>query len=94
MHIIEFDPVKAALNLEKHGIAFADMEPVFHDEKAFESRSDRMTALVTMEERYITTGRDALDRIVTVAWTPRAGNHRLISVRPARTEEREDYERA
>ena len=66
MHMIELDPVKAALNLEKHGIAFADMEPVFHDEKAFESRSDRMTALGTMEERYITTGRDALDRIVTV----------------------------
>ncbi len=70
----EFDPEKARKNLEKHGICFSEVEPVFHDEHAFRQRSDRETDQRTIEERYITTGMDALGRIVTVAWTPRDGN--------------------
>ena len=89
----EFDPEKARINLEKHGIDFADVEPVFLDEQAFTNRSDRETALGTIEERYITTGRDACGRIITVAWTPRGLSVRLISARHSRDEEKKDYER-
>ena len=88
----EFDPGKARLNLEKHGIAFADVEPVFMDSRAMTNRSDRQTVRGGTEERYITTGMDALGRVVTVAWTPRNGKIRLISARHARNEEKAGYE--
>lgn len=88
----EFDPGKARTNLQKHGIDFADVEPVFMDPHAMTNRSDRETARGGTEERYITTGVDALGRIVTVAWTPRNGNLRLISARHAREEEKGGYE--
>ncbi|QDW66357.1 BrnT family toxin [Luteimonas granuli] len=88
----EFDPGKARGNLTKHGIAFADVEPVFMDPQAITNRSDRKTAQGEFEERYISTGMDALGRIVTVAWTPRNGNVRLISARRAREEEKAGYE--
>lgn len=89
--MIEFDPAKAAANLEKHGIAFADAEPVLYDERAYTT-----TKVVTTEHgpetRGITTGMDALGRIITVIWTMRGKNHRLISARAARREERKHYE--
>lgn len=90
----EFDPDKARANLAKHGVDFLDVEPVFHDERGFTNRSDRETQRGTMEERYITTGMDALGRLVTVAWTPRDGRTRLISARHARDSERADYEQS
>lgn len=88
----EFDPGKARTNLQKHGIAFAELEPVFLDPCAFTNRSDRKTVSGEMEERYVTTGVDALGRVVTVAWTPRSGKIRLISARCAREEEKAGYE--
>jgi uncharacterized DUF497 family protein len=29
--VLEFDPKKAAANLRKHGVSFAEAEPVFYD---------------------------------------------------------------
>lgn len=51
----EWDPKKAALNLKKHEVSFADAVTVFADDRALtfdDSQPD--------EERHITLGMDAL----------------------------------
>jgi len=85
--MIEFDPAKAESNLAKHGIAFADAEPVLFDPGAYTT-----TRVVGKETRHVTTGMDALGRVITVVWTMRGNNHRLISARPARRKEKQHYE--
>lgn len=62
---LEFDPKKAAANLRKHGVSFAESEPVFYDPRAL-TREDPDT---TGELRYLTVGMDALGRILMVCWT-------------------------
>ena len=84
--MFEFDPAKAAANLAKHGIDFAEAEPVLYDPMAFSSSRS-----VGGELRHITTGMDAQLRVVTVVWTQRGSNRRLISARPATRKEREIY---
>ena len=85
--MLEFDPTKAASNLLKHGISFADAEPVLYDPKAYST-----TAVVNGELRTITTGTDAFGRVITIVWTRRGSNQRLISARPARKKEKAFYE--
>lgn len=77
--------------MAKHGIDFADAEPVLYDPCAFTTTRTCETARGP-EIRHITTGTDALGRIITVVWTRRGRNHRLISARHARTEERNHYD--
>ena len=85
--MIEFDPAKAEANLAKHGIDFADAETVLYDPRAYTTSN-----VAHGEERHITTGMDALGRIITVVWTKRGENLRLISARAARRKEKEHYE--
>lgn len=84
----EFDPKKAVANLQKHGIAFAEVEPVFYDDFAL-TRED---ADALGEARFVTVGLDALGRIVAVCWTQRGDHVRLISARLASPSERKSYE--
>ena len=44
----EWDPRKAAANLKKHGVDFADAATVLHDEQAITVRDDEGD-----EERYV-----------------------------------------
>ena len=44
------------------------------------------------EQRFITVGMGAAGRLLTVAYTWRGKNIRIISARPAETQEREEYE--
>ncbi|MGV8933455.1 MAG: BrnT family toxin [Gallionellaceae bacterium] len=60
---LEFDPQKALANLRKHGVSFAEVEPVFYDDFAL-TREDRDAA---GEVRFVTVGMDALGRVVTVS---------------------------
>lgn len=85
---IEFDPSKAEENLKKHGVSLADSEPVLYDPRALtlEDTSSEM------EQRFITVGMDALGRILTVVWTEREDNIRIISARQASKKERKNYE--
>jgi uncharacterized DUF497 family protein len=66
--VFEFDPKKSAANLRKHGVSFADAEPVFYDNLALTQED----ANANGEARFITVGADALGRILTVCWTERA----------------------
>lgn len=84
----EFDPKKAAANLHKHGVAFAEVEPVFYDDLALTREDDNTVG----EARFVTVGVDSLGRIVAVCWTQRGENVRLISARLASPHERKSYE--
>lgn len=84
----EFDPKKAAANLRKHGVSFADAEPVFSDDRALTGED----ANARGEARFVTVGMDALGRVLTVCWTERGQAVRLISARLATQSERKVYE--
>lgn len=84
----EFDPKKAVANYRKHGVAFAEVEPVFYDDFAL-TRED---GDAVGEARYVTVGVDALGRVVAVCWTQRSESIRLISARLASPSERKSYE--
>ncbi len=60
----EWDPRKAAANLRKHRIQFADAVQVLEDERAITLQED-----VDDERRCVTIGMDALARILTVVYT-------------------------
>lgn len=87
MRII-WDPRKAALNYEKHGIRFSDAELVLFDPGAI-TRDDPASR---DEQRFITIGADVIGRIVVVVYSYRGDDIRLISARPATTNERMQYE--
>lgn len=84
----EWDSLKARANLRKHGVDFADAVAVFEDEHALTMR-DELTAVD--EQRFLTVGRDALHRILVLAYTWRGDRIRLFSARRAGAGERRRY---
>jgi hypothetical protein len=84
---VDWDPRKAAANVKKHGVDFADAATVLYDDRAITIRDDDED-----EERYVTIGMDALGRLLVVVYTWRADRPRLISARPATARERRQYE--
>ncbi len=84
----QWDPEKAASNLEKHGVDFADAVGVFEDEWALTIKDE----VVEGEQRFATLGTDFLERVLVVVYTHRGGEIRLISARRATRKERRTYE--
>lgn len=84
----QWDPEKADFNHRKHGIDFADAVGVFEDEWALTVKQE----IVNNEQRYATVGTDFTGRIITVVYTYRDDDIRLISARPATKAERNVYE--
>ena len=82
----EWDPQKAAGNLRKHGIDFADAVAVLEDELALTLDDD-----YPHEKRYATIGTDTLGRLLLVVYTWRGANVRLISARAATPREHRQY---
>jgi uncharacterized DUF497 family protein len=83
----QWDNDKAATNLSKHGIDFADAVSVFADDLAVTVSEEQFD-----EERFITIGIDALGRVLVVVYTWRGNEIRLISARKATRSERKQYE--
>lgn len=83
----QWDPPKAASNLDKHGIDFADAATVFDDPRAL-----TMPDPYPDEERSVTLALDSLGRVLVVIWTQRDGEIRLISARKATRRERRQYQ--
>jgi uncharacterized protein len=83
----QWDRDKAATNLLKHGIDFADAVSVFSDDRAITVPDERFD-----EERFATMGMDALGRVLVVVYTWRGNEIRLISARPANRHQRKQYE--
>ncbi len=84
----QWDPEKAASNLGKHGVDFADAVGVFEDEWALTIKEE----YVEGEQRFATVGTDFLERVLVVIYTHRGGEIRLISARRAIRKERRTYE--
>ena len=82
-----WDPEKAAENLRKHGVDFADAETALRDEMAMTVPDDHPD-----EERFVTLGMDALGRLLVVVYEWREEDVRLISARKANRSERRQYE--
>ncbi|HRZ07489.1 MAG TPA: BrnT family toxin [Candidatus Competibacteraceae bacterium] len=86
--VVEFDPRKAMANRKKHGVSFAEAEPVLNDPLAL----TRENGDAEGETRFVTVGLGAEDRVLVVVWTQRGSNIRLISARKATRNERRMYE--
>ncbi|MBE9104822.1 BrnT family toxin [Nostoc cf. edaphicum LEGE 07299] len=83
----QWDRDKAAANLHKHGVDFADAVTVFSDDLAITITDERFD-----EERFITIGIDAFSRVLVVVYTWRNDEIRLISARKATRYEQKQYE--
>lgn len=84
---VEWDERKAATNLRKHGVDFADAATALYDDRAVTIREH-----ATTEDRFVALGMDALGRILVVVFTWRGDMARLISARKAQPRERAAYE--
>ena len=86
--IYGWDPRKAARNLSKHGVSFAEAASVFLDPLA---RTYRDPDHSEREQRYLTIGRSARHRVVIVAHLDHNDLIRIISARVATKREGHDY---
>ena len=86
----EWDPVKAAANLRKHGVSFDEAETAFSDEHALLLDDTEHSA---HEDRFVLIGLSAALRMVVVCHCYHEGADviRLISARKATRTERHDY---
>jgi uncharacterized protein len=85
--VAQWDAEKAAANLRKHGVDFADAETALHDEMAMSRPADDPEG-----ERFVTLGMDAMGRLLVVVYEWRDEDVRLISARKATRAERRQYE--
>ena len=85
--MVQWDPDKAAANLDKHAIDFADAVAALEDELALTMPDEDAE-----EDRFLTLGIDALGRLLVVTYTWREDEYRIISARPATKTERRAYE--
>jgi uncharacterized protein len=90
----EWDANKAASNLAKHGVAFAQAATVLHDALALTVFD---AAHSEFEERWFTLGMSESGHLLAVSHTfaqtgDASAKVRLISARPATKQERHSYE--
>jgi hypothetical protein len=85
---ILWDPEKADLNYRKHKVRLSDAESVLFDPMALAGEDHSADE----EQRFVTIGTDALDRVLVVVYTYRGRDIRLISARRATKNERKSYE--
>jgi len=85
----EWNENKAQLNLQKHGVSFDEAVSVFTDPLSI-TISDVEHS--NNEPRYIDIGTSNENRLLVVIYTEQDQNIRLISCRPATSNERKSYE--
>jgi uncharacterized DUF497 family protein len=84
-----WDRRKSRANLEKHGVLFAEAATVFGDPLAASiSDPDHSEG----EERFVTIGCSARNRLIVVCHTEEGDTVRIISAREANSHERKTYE--
>ena len=87
---VRWDIAKAASNVAKHGVRFADAALVFDDPVALTVVDDESDPT---EQRFVVLGADAAGRVLVVVYSWRGDDIRLISARGAEPHEREEYEK-
>ena len=85
----EWDKEKAAANFRKHGVRLAESIPVFEDDYAITVTDDESDP---NEQRFVSLGVGAKERVLVVVYGHRNQNIRIISARTAEPHEREQYE--
>jgi uncharacterized DUF497 family protein len=85
----EWDPNKAARNLQKHGVSFEEAATVFRDALSITAADPDHSV---EEERYITVGLSGYSRLLMVAHTEQGNSVRIISARELTSRERRQYE--
>jgi hypothetical protein len=85
----EWDPRKAEANFKKHGVRFAEAEPVFEDDFAITITDDESSL---HEQRFVSIGMGVKERVLVVVYSYRGSKIRIISARPAEAHERRQYE--
>jgi uncharacterized DUF497 family protein len=86
----EWDDAKAALNVSRHGVSFAEASTVFQDPYAITTEDPDHSEL---EDRWVTVGLSLISRILLVVHTYRDTRIRIISARKATAFERAQYEK-
>lgn len=84
----KYDPAKAAANLKKHGVSFADAEGVLADPLAVTIEDPDAEG----EQRFIAVGLGSAGELLVVVYAERDDEYRLISARLATGKERKHYE--
>ena len=82
----EFDPDKSAANKEKHGIDFVEAQEIWADEERA-----LVPLLFADEDRFMMIGEFGT-KLWSAVFTWRGTRVRIISVRRARDDERQNYE--
>lgn len=85
----EWDEVKAARNLAKHGVSFVEAATMFNDPLAYTFFDPDHS---TDEDRIITFGYSSAGRLLAVSHTDRDEEARIISARLVTRRERKIYE--
>jgi uncharacterized DUF497 family protein len=88
MHGFEWDPVKAAANLRKHKVDFADAAVSLEDPRALTFPDPDATG----EERFVTLATDPQGRVLVTVYSYSEANRRIISSRKASPGECKRYE--
>ena len=85
----EWDPEKAEVNLDRHGVHFAEAVTVFGDPlEVTISDPDHSEG----ERRFLSLGKSDAGRLLVVAYTERGTRIRIISARETTARERRAYE--
>jgi uncharacterized DUF497 family protein len=85
----EWDQEKAAANVKKHGVEFAEAMTIFGDPLELTiADPDHSEG----EHRFLSIGLSVGGRLLVVAYTERAGRTRIINAREASGQERKNYE--
>ena len=84
---IGFDPRKAAANQRKHRVSFDEAASCLLDPQALVMEDARTEG----ESRWLLVGMSNQARLLTVVYTLREDNPRLISARKATTKEAKSY---
>ncbi len=84
----DWDPNKAASNLRKHGVRFAEAMTVFDDDGLLVIADDDPD-----EDRFIAIGTGSHGRSLVVVYAVRGERIRIISARAASPHEQSEYER-
>ena len=85
----EWDPDKAAGNVDKHGVSFEEAATVFGDPLGKIVDDPRHSI---GEKRFVLMGQSDQDNLLAVMYTEREDAVRIISARPVTRREQKDYE--
>ena len=77
---VEWDPVKAAQNLQKHGVSFEEAASILNDPLSITIDDVRHS---DDEQRYVDIGLSTRGRLLVVVYTERDDVARIISCREA-----------